>query len=471
MLQRWQCQQPEKSCTIRELAEFGIMCCPEDHTCCRKDSDCVARKVICDQCRVPVCGHCYTCITASKPSMPARVLTNDNFIGYIDPWMMGLGDEGITWMEKLAASRFWTTLFTVTIDAKRKYSKKKHTMGDTMYEQEHRVQFKGQVFSAPLDWETIMEQLQRGETEAHVMLPVRGEALAARVRIIVSAGLLSLNKLIAGATVRRNVVIALITHYHNIGHPDYQCKRMMADLKENTAQMTSGDHAEIPAGLVDLLDAEAEAQPLIGTDKAAIPAERHFDTQNLQRDLERSRPLILVPQRESDAFKKVELSRIGAFGKHADLELRVGSNLEPQFNTLYIPRVYPMVFPFVVGGPDFPQGPRPRRDASAPRLCLSEFTAIMSARPEYQIRGDWEFCPGLWSLNFASRVNRGVSFGITRAVQKNDKSFSSGAEVRRAAARIYLMLQHGEYVDSAGVRRPVKGDLSKMHSIVGGHGR
>jgi hypothetical protein len=267
--------------------------------------------------------------------------------------------------------------------------------------------------------------------------------------------------------VRRNVVVGLITHYHNSGHPDYQCKRMMVDLKENTAQLTSGDHAEIPAGLVDLLHDEAEGQPFIGTDKAAIPAERNFDEQNLQRDLARSRPLIMVPQRESDAFKNVELSRIGAFGKHADLELRVGSNLEPQFNTLYIPRVFPMVFPFVVGGPDFPRGPRPRRDANAPRLFLSEFTAIMSARPEYQIRGDWEFCPGLWSLNFASRVNTGVSLGITRAVQKNDKGFSSGAEVRSAAARIYQLLQHGEYVDSTGVRRPVKGDLSKMPMIVG----
>ena len=91
----------------------------------------------------------------------------------------------------------------------------------------------------------------------------------------------------------------------------------------------------------------------------------------------------------------------------------------------------------------------------------------MSARPEYQIRGDWEFCPALWTLNFASRVNTGVSLGITRAVQKNKNSFSSGVEVRREAAGIYQLLQHGEYVDSTGVRRPVKGDLSKMHSIVG----
>ena len=176
--------------------------------------------------------------------MPARALTNDNFIGYIDPWMMGLGDEGITWMEKLAASRFWTTLFTVTIDASRKYSKKKHTLLDTMYEQEHRIQFKGQVFSAPLDWEAVIEQLQRSETEAHVMLPVRGEALAARVRIIVRAGLVDINKWIAGATVRRNVVVALIRHYHNAGHPDYQCKRMMAGLEKNAAQLTKTDHAE-----------------------------------------------------------------------------------------------------------------------------------------------------------------------------------------------------------------------------------
>ena len=91
------------------------------------------------------------------------------------------------------------------------------------------------------------------------------------------AGLVDINKLIAGATVRRNVVVALIRHYHNAGHPDYQCKRMMAGLEKNAAQLTKTDHAEIPIGLVDVLDDEAETHPCIGKTKQPPHAERNFD--------------------------------------------------------------------------------------------------------------------------------------------------------------------------------------------------
>ena len=52
-------------------------------------------------------------------------------------------------------------------------------------------------------------------------MPVLGEVLAARVRIVIASGLVDLNALIKQATVRRNVVVQLIKMHRDAHHPDY----------------------------------------------------------------------------------------------------------------------------------------------------------------------------------------------------------------------------------------------------------
>ena len=80
-----------------------------------------------------------------------------------------------------------------------------------MYTGTGRVLFKGQIFSAPMDWTGILEQLDKlREDGALISLPVQGAVLAARVRITIAAGLVDFNKLLRQATVRRNVVEQLI---------------------------------------------------------------------------------------------------------------------------------------------------------------------------------------------------------------------------------------------------------------------
>ncbi len=84
-------------------------------------------------------------------------------------------------------------------------------MHDPMYRSLERVAFKGQLFSAPMEWTSMLEQLQRlEEGEIHISLPVVGAVLAAHVRIVISAGLTDLNALLRQATVRRNTVVQLI---------------------------------------------------------------------------------------------------------------------------------------------------------------------------------------------------------------------------------------------------------------------
>ena len=73
--------------------------------------------------------------------------------------------------------------------------KRQHQFPDPLYETEKRVAFKGQFFSAPMDWPSIVEQFNRMEKEATHILPISGVALSARVRIAISAGLTDLNGL------------------------------------------------------------------------------------------------------------------------------------------------------------------------------------------------------------------------------------------------------------------------------------
>ncbi|MDA8609400.1 hypothetical protein N9L19_00635 [bacterium] len=182
-------------------------------------------------------------------------LVNDNFVGYLDPWIY---QNDITWMEKTVATPFWTGMTLFSIDRKATHQRQKHNLLDTIYEGRGRVLFKGQLFSAPMDWPGLLQQLERAaQEEALVALPVQGAILAARVRVTIAAGFVDLNKLLRQATVRRNVVEQLLRMRKDAGHPDYQ----NVDTKEvqrRTRQLATTDEPEIPSGLVEFLNAEDE---------------------------------------------------------------------------------------------------------------------------------------------------------------------------------------------------------------------
>ena len=92
-----------------------------------------------------------------------------------------------------------------------------------LHKSEVRTAFKGQLFSAPMDWAGMVKQLENMEhNEAYRCVPVSGEALAARVQLQIQAGLVDLNRLIKQATVRRHVVVQLIRMWRDAGHPDYK---------------------------------------------------------------------------------------------------------------------------------------------------------------------------------------------------------------------------------------------------------
>ena len=174
---------------LGDLESAGLLCCPEDQTCRHQ---CETRGEICEACQIPLCSTCVQSL--ERGEIIPQGLGNDNWIGYVAAWMYA---NQVTWMEKTAASPYWTglTVFTVgTVGVGRK-SRRRHLLTDALYSQKVRLAYKGQSFSAPMNWKQVQEQLEeidRGEKK--IVLPVVGEVLASRVCLCISAGLIDLNK-------------------------------------------------------------------------------------------------------------------------------------------------------------------------------------------------------------------------------------------------------------------------------------
>ena len=178
----------------------------------------------------------------------------------------------------------------------------------------------------------------------------------------------------------------------------------------------------------------------------------------------------MLAQRDSDANKRIEESRNNALATVASVDIQTGSNLEDQFQTDYIPRVFNVTFPFCVSGPDFKNSRRLRRQVGESAfLDLDNFTAMCSQHVEAQMRWDWDLNPGLWSLAFASKVNLSVSMSYNRVLRRH--AYMGEEEelgIGQAAQRIYHLLWHGEYWDEARQQRvPMQGKISKLRDIIG----
>ena len=402
-----------------QLGVTPLLCCPEDHRC---KHTCVEDKRLCASCELPVCRECRIGLQANIV-VPIGLI-NDNWYGYVDRFIY---EQQVTWMEMTCATPFWTGMMLMEIEVRRgeRSKRKKHKLHDPLFAPEGRIAYKGQLFSAPMDWRNIIEQLQLADlwrdtrvqsdgyaasleagrqgalsaelkdmqqAEKYISLPVTGAILAQRVRVVVAAGLVDLNKLLKQATIRRDIVVQLIRMHRDGGHPDYQRGTMEeVELKalQLAADVAGGMEPAVPDGIVGMVDGEENAEePFLGVDKPATPAERIFSESNLEREMRRTRPQILVPQRDSDANKDVEGSRMDAFSGFSDLKIQTGSVLEKQFETSYMPRVFNVTLPWCVGGPDFPRKERFRRrfDEASPAVDLDTWTALMACRCESQMR-------------------------------------------------------------------------------------
>ena len=406
--------------------------------------------------------------------IPEMALMNDNWQGYIEKWIY---DVGITWMEKTVASPYWTgmTLFCIEVKRSEQTSRRQGCLNTQNFSCTGRIAFSGQIFSAPMDHASILEQLRQMEDKEPVVVPVDGPVLAARCRLSIASGLTDLNKLLKQATIRRPIVVEYIRLMKGKGHPDFRSTDL-AEAKRRVKGLAPTDDPTIPECIqpTDLADVinEANGDEFLGTDKAATPAERVFSAANLEKSMARARPQVMLAQRDSDAKKDVRASRDNALEQFSEVQLCTGSSLLQQFTSDYPACVFHTSLPWCTGGPDFDardgHNPRREKDPDAPHLRLPSFTSMLASRVEYNIRSDWDLLPGIWSLNFASQVNTMVSMSIKRCLRRGAAAVDglSDTQISLATARIYEILWKGE-CEMHGTRSRINGDMSKLPFAVG----
>ena len=238
---------------LAQIAPEGFLCCPEDQRC---PSGCEKGKLrsLCENCEIPICTECIKAL--KERTIIPEGLCNDNWHGYIQSWIY---EQKVTWMEKTVCSPYWTglTVFTIGEVEGKRQRRKRHLLHDALYDQKVRVAFKGQLFSAPLDWWNIRKQLEDVSKQEKVVLPVYGAVLAAQVCLCITAGLVDLNKVLKEATVRVDIVVRLISMLKDSGHPDY--KRVEMREVERLAwnlvpRNTSGQEATVPVGVLDVME-------------------------------------------------------------------------------------------------------------------------------------------------------------------------------------------------------------------------
>ena len=147
-----------RHCAVSEnLLQDGLLCCPEDHRC---EKGCVQKKTLCEACEIPICRECRLKMLANEPSPMA--LVNDNWYGYVEAFIY---EKKVTWMEKTCATPFWTGIMLMEIDVRRnaKGNRKRHMMHEPLYSGQGRIAYKGQLFSAPMDWRNMLEQIEASD--------------------------------------------------------------------------------------------------------------------------------------------------------------------------------------------------------------------------------------------------------------------------------------------------------------------
>jgi hypothetical protein len=231
-----------------------------------------------------------------------------------------------------------------------------------------------------MDWTDIVQQIHALEKqETRIVLPITGQVLSARVHLLISSGLVDLNKHIREVTVRRDIVVRLIQMHRDAGDERYmQCD--MHEVKAKACELADTDEPTIPNGLAQILDEDlGEEFADMEMDKAATPAERLLSYAALERNMSRARPQILLPERDSDAKKDVCASRSSAFSDVSTLSVQTGSNLIDQFQSYYIPQVFNVSLPWCVGGPDLERSRR--RSTFLVAECFHCYVAISCGIP------------------------------------------------------------------------------------------
>ena len=110
--------------------------------------------------------------------------------------------------------------------------------------------------------------------------------------------------------------------------------------------------------------------------------------------------------------------------------------------------------------------PRYRRHGDAPRIEIPLWTRVMARRVEGQLNRDWCFGYTSWNLLFRSTINLSRTLFSYEGRSGEPESSMTATELEEGAVQLCQALS-GQYVDTSGKRKPVKGDMTKLRFVPG----
>ena len=302
-----------------------LLCCPEDRRCTsERQSSCMTRKTLCKDCEVPVCRQCEDSLRQPRGAeMPYAALTNDLMTFYA-PLVMY--EKQATAMELICASVCLTTMISFTLE--KKHRGKERLFDQPVHMQRHTIGTRGNATSFPMPWEEILRMLQdvdQTEESNPPDLPHSGEELVRWAQVLLKTsgeeGIDDLKGLVHQASVRADVVVALIEEMKNRGHRAY--KNLDMEQVQRKARETL-PHAGIPPEIMhlvkisdeddslDKIQIQKEATPVAGRCQNQAEAARIFSTLS---------PNAVVCERSAEDGVDVVAQRAAAFQD-------IGSQLE-----------------------------------------------------------------------------------------------------------------------------------------------
>ena len=282
------------------------------------------------------------------------------------------------------------------------------------------------------------------------------------------------------------VVVNLILDMHRLGHESYadineeEVRQRAAELPEN------GAPPEVLKGIEEVDDSHDKLQP----QKAATPCDGRDDPSTAGKTFAEQRARAVVAEGVSledanskgvAALQKLE-ANLTPKVPHGEgplpLEVRTGNEFVDQFQPWYFAVAFPFCFKYGTACPDVTNTARqqedvPRRhdrNAEAPAVKIHAWGAAMARRAESQFQRDWTFGFTLWNYLFRTMVNLQQNTYIYSAptAEKKEKTQEEvNQEIANGAKELLSHIRRGEYLDIAGAKKSVNGDLTKLRHVPG----
>ena len=243
----------------------------------------------------------------------------------------------------------------------------------------------------------------------------------------------------------------------------------------------------VPPELLKVIHQIDDAQEKLQPQKAAAPVDGLQTEELAGETFAAQRPRAVVAEGESNDQQDANAVTVAALRNLIDdaaskqkeqkavptIEVRTGNIMVDQFQPMYFGVAFVFCFKYCTGCPDVANTTqteilgdrRHAADPGAPHVNIHEWAAAMMRRAETQFRREWTFGFVAWNYIFRTMVNlQKNTYVYTTYNEDGSKRPMENHEIHSAADELYRGLI-ATYIDIAGQRKAVNGELSKLKHV------